>query len=93
MVSYNINGLPFPDQSVQVSDVSSNVFYINNTPSPISDLGPLPRASMFTVPKQLSAKPKRPRKQSKSRISLPELFIRMGLADNHEVARKREQRV
>ena len=117
VVLYNINSFPFPDQSLQANDVNSTVFYINNPPSPISDLGPSPvsatfshrapstsgtlslsegpspRAGMFTVPKQLSAKPKRPRKQSESRISLPELFIRMGLADNHEVARKREQRV
>ena len=70
VVSYNINGFPFPDQSLQASDVNSTVFYVNNLPSPISDFGPLPGAGMFTVPKQLSARTKRPRKQPESRVSL-----------------------
>lgn len=33
------------------------------------------------------------RKQSESRISLPELYIRMGLGHDHEEARTREQRI
>lgn len=33
------------------------------------------------------------RKQSESRMPLPELYARMGLAHNHEEARKREQRI
>ena len=91
VVLYNINAFPFPDQSHQASDVNSTVFYVNNLPSPISDFCPLPRASMFTVPKQLSARPNVQESSPKAESHYPELFIRMGLADNPEVVRKTEQ--
>ena len=92
-VSYNINAFPFLNQALQANIyVNSNVFYMNNLPFAISDLGPSFCAGMFPVSKQLSDNPpKRPRKQPERRVLSPELFMRMGLADSHEVAREIEQ--
>lgn len=40
-----------------------------------------------------SSKPRTTRKPSDTRITLPELYERMGLGDDHSEARKREQRI
>lgn len=48
-------------------------------------------SSTAMSPSNTQAKPLR--KQSESRISLPELYIRMGLGHDHEEARIREQRI
>lgn len=60
-----------------------------------SDLMLRPQSQAQSQPAEAAASPtsKPLRKQSESRISLPELYIRMGLGHDHEEARTREQRI
>ncbi|KAA8909739.1 hypothetical protein TRICI_004388 [Trichomonascus ciferrii] len=59
-----------------------------------SQLSPLqPPSANTRYSTTMNSKSRTPRKPSDTRITLPELYERMGLGDNHTEARKREQRI
>lgn len=79
-----------PSQSQRLPGDEQSQLYLPQTPQaslPLQDHNEaLSSDTSVTSPKPL-------RKQCESRLSLPELYIRMGLGHNHDEARIREQRV
>lgn len=78
-----------PSSTITPDQISSHIPIAAKLPTSLSSTTASANASSAASP----ASPKPLRKQSESRISLPELYIRMGLGHDHEEARTREQRI